>query len=404
MDDTIPPGEDPGGRVDDSLLKALCSQQAGRAPFFDVRKEIVDPARAQGRIVSIPLVSVPPGCNISPEEWAGDPAKMAEVVENAMRLNLVVVFPPMDLSVLGATLGLERFFADNRLMSPQLRSSNLRVQEALGQSMPDELEGTALGVRIAALERLSKQHPGTVFGEYVLGPQTLAIQRADPMSAFDAVTDYRPDPSCDYYRLLEESADISIKAAEHSIKAGARVIAILDPACSGSGMLGPSTYERLLPHTKKLVDGIHDAGATAILHVCGFTKKHLDHMLESGADILSLDCRPDPKDEHRYPEAADIREVCGRVEQYNQAKGKDVRVMTGFSTAKINELIRVSSSRTVDFTRESEQDTRTLIQLGREFPDVLILSSTCEMPSQTPQAFYDKHFQMVEEAGKQKPD
>jgi uroporphyrinogen decarboxylase len=40
------------------------------------------------------------------------------------------------------------------------------------------------------------------------------------------------------------------------------------------------------PHLKRLVDAIHEAGALAALHSCGFQMPFLPHYVEAGVDLL----------------------------------------------------------------------------------------------------------------------
>ena len=55
-------------------------------------------------------------------------------------------------------------------------------------------------------------------------------------------------------------------------------------------MISPDMYgEHVLPWEKKLVDGIHEAGATVKLHICGNISNTIEHMARTGADVIDFD-------------------------------------------------------------------------------------------------------------------
>ncbi len=77
------------------------------------------------------------------------------------------------------------------------------------------------------------------------------------------------------------------------IEAGADAIQLFD---SWGGALDPRSWrEHILPHVKSLVDAGHDHGVPVILYVNGASHL-LEAMAESGADVLGIDWRVDPRD------------------------------------------------------------------------------------------------------------
>jgi len=93
--------------------------------------------------------------------------------------------------------------------------------------------------------------------------------------------------------LLERIVDNQIGYLRMQIEAGADCVQIFD---SWGGTLDAATYRSgLLPHVKRLVEGVSDLGAPVIVYMngCGHL---LEVLADSGADLLGIDWRIDPKD------------------------------------------------------------------------------------------------------------
>jgi MtaA/CmuA family methyltransferase len=81
--------------------------------------------------------------------------------------------------------------------------------------------------------------------------------------------------------------DNQIRFARAQVAAGADMIGIGDSVAS---LINPKMYERyVLPFETKLVDAIHDAGATVKLHVCGDISKTVTLMARTGCDVMDVD-------------------------------------------------------------------------------------------------------------------
>lgn len=94
----------------------------------------------------------------------------------------------------------------------------------------------------------------------------------------------KPEMFLEAGEVLVEKA---IGFAREQIKAGADMIGIGDAAAS---LIGPELYSQfVLPLETKLVAGIHEAGATVKLHICGNINSIIGHMAKTGADILDCD-------------------------------------------------------------------------------------------------------------------
>jgi len=91
------------------------------------------------------------------------------------------------------------------------------------------------------------------------------------------------------HQLLRMSTE-SIKSHIRAIrKTGAGVGAIGDPIASGS-LISAKTFEKFaFPYIKELVDFAHNLGSSIGLHICGKSAKILKLMVETGADLISVD-------------------------------------------------------------------------------------------------------------------
>lgn len=94
----------------------------------------------------------------------------------------------------------------------------------------------------------------------------------------------KPEIFLEAGEILVEKA---VVFAREQIKAGADMIGIGDAAAS---LIGPDLYsEFVLPLETKLIAGIHNAGATVKLHICGNITPTIVHIAKTGADIIDCD-------------------------------------------------------------------------------------------------------------------
>ena len=94
----------------------------------------------------------------------------------------------------------------------------------------------------------------------------------------------RPDLFIEAGEIIVRNA---ITFAVAQIKAGADMIGVGDSAAS---LIAPHMYaELVLPLQQKLFAAIHEAGAAVKLHVCGNIANIVQHMAQSGTDIIDVD-------------------------------------------------------------------------------------------------------------------
>ncbi|MHC4482264.1 MAG: uroporphyrinogen decarboxylase family protein [Planctomycetota bacterium] len=156
--------------------------------------------------------------------------------------------------------------------------------------------------------------------------------------------------------MFTEAADVivqnAIAFAVAQIKAGADMIGIGDAAAS---LIGANMYtEYVLPWEQRLIAAIHEAGAAVKLHICGNIKKIIQHIPQSGADIIDVDWM--------VP-----------LDQARELAGPDVTLSGNFDPSAV--LLQGSPE---DVAKAARQCVETA---GYKF----ILMPGCEVPPATPE-------------------
>lgn len=160
----------------------------------------------------------------------------------------------------------------------------LRLPTMDSGRMYDRLEGVRLLAERAGAEK-------TVEG-WVEGPCAMA---ADLRGLNTLMLDFFDDEQF-VLDLFEFVVAMEIAFAKAQVEAGATLIGIGDAAAS---LVGPRLYARfVLPYEQKLIGAIRGFNVPVRLHICGNTRKILDGMGRTGADIIDLDY-PAPLSEAR---------------------------------------------------------------------------------------------------------
>ncbi len=162
-----------------------------------------------------------------------------------------------------------------------------------GLKAPDPAAAPRMHNALKALElfkaRLGREK---VIEGWIEGP---IAEGADLRGINTVMMDFFDDPAFvkDLFGFVVE---MELRFALEQIKAGAEVMGIGDAAAS---LVSPEIYETFVwPYEKRLIEGIHAAGAKARLHICGNTRRLLKAMGTLGADIVDLDSLA-PLDEAR---------------------------------------------------------------------------------------------------------
>lgn len=165
---------------------------------------------------------------------------------------------------------------DRALLADKATLAGLRIPDPLGGGrMHDRVRGVALLKRLAGSDLLVEG--------WVEGP---CAEGADLRGINTLMTDFYDDPEF-VDDLFEFVVAMELQFAKAQIQAGADLIGVGDAAAS---LIGPKFYNSLVwKHERKLIEGIHELGAAVRLHICGNTRKILDGMGRTGADIVDLD-------------------------------------------------------------------------------------------------------------------
>ena len=96
------------------------------------------------------------------------------------------------------------------------------------------------------------------------------------------------DESDIWQTLMTKVADVLIDYLKMQVKAGAQALQIFD---SWVGCLSPGDYQKyILPHTRRVFDGLRDAGVPVINFSTG-TSSMLPQLHEAGGDVMGFDWR-----------------------------------------------------------------------------------------------------------------
>ncbi len=137
----------------------------------------------------------------------------------------------------------------------------------------------------AAIRKFRDSHPDTCVFVDNFGVQDLPSTNIWEMSQLMmALYDY-PDEMKEFQRRF---ADHMIDVAQRSVKAGADIVFIYDDyGYTGRPLISMDMWKEFtFPHLKRQIEAVHDAGAIAMLHSCGFQMPFLPYYIEAELDIL----------------------------------------------------------------------------------------------------------------------
>ncbi len=164
----------------------------------------------------------------------------------------------------------------NSLLADKSKLLNLKVPDPASEGrMHNRLQAIALFKEKVGRDKLVEG--------WIEGP---CAEGADLRGINTLMLDFYDDSNfvCD---LFEYILEMELKFAKEQAAAGADQIGIGDAAAS---LVGPEIYEDLIwPYEKRMVDGVHELGMKARLHICGDTRPLLEGMGKLGCDIVDLD-------------------------------------------------------------------------------------------------------------------
>jgi MtaA/CmuA family methyltransferase len=183
---------------------------------------------------------------------------------------------------------------------------------------------------------------------WVEGPMA---EYGDLRGVENAMLDLIDEPEI-FVRAGEVIIQNAIAFAVAQIKAGADMVGVGDSAAS---LISPEMYSGLvMPLEQKLIAAIHEAGAAAKLHVCGNISNIVEHMAESGTDVIDVDWMVS-------------------LARARKLAGPNVTLCGNFNPAGV--LFEGSPEQVADAARECLNAV----------PDKFILMPGCEVPPATPE-------------------
>ena len=200
---------------------------------------------------------------------------------------------------------------------------------------------------------------------YVAAPfTTAALLRGPQHMLLDTIT----DPPL-VHALLDAALNATYTFLEAAIEVGGLPV-IVDPLASGS-VISPAMYrEYALPYTQKMIGFLHRWDLDIILHICGNTNPILPLLLETGADLVSLD-------------VVDM----GRA---RELLGDRIRLIGNVSPAHV--MLRGSVT-------DVERTVRECMAIAKDTPKGYVAGTGCEVPRATPPENIDAFIRTVRETG-----
>ena len=177
-----------------------------------------------------------------------------------------------------------RYFEDQPYAMDEQRARLAEKSDLSRLTMPDPLTATHMRDRLCGLALLKERTGGEKLVEgWVEGPCGAS---ADLRGINTLMVDFFDDAAF-VQDLFEFTVELAIRFGRAQVDAGAEMIGIGDPAAS---LVGPATYREFVwPYEKKLVDGLHAAGARVRLHICGNTRRILEDLGRLGCDMVDID-------------------------------------------------------------------------------------------------------------------
>jgi uroporphyrinogen decarboxylase len=220
--------------------------------------------------------------------------EMCRDVERAVKVSLqpidlvgseaVILFQDIFTPVPG--MGVDLSFAPGPVMAEPLRTD--RQVEAL--RIPDPRESVPFVFEIIRELRRALDSRSVPLLGFAGAPFTLAAYMVEGSGSKDFATlktMLHREPGL-LKKLLETLTEMTVGYLDAQIEAGAQAVQLFD---TWAGLLSPAEYrEWIAPTHREIIDAVGKAGAPFILYVNNGAHV-VDQMVESGADVISLDWR-----------------------------------------------------------------------------------------------------------------
>ncbi|NPV46057.1 MAG: MtaA/CmuA family methyltransferase [Armatimonadetes bacterium] len=210
-------------------------------------------------------------------------AKLALATQQASGFDAVAV--PFCMTIEAEELGADIHFG-SRDVQPRVLAEPMReVRDLAALQSPSEKPGPRRQVTLQAIRLLRERAPEVAVLGATVGPFSLAGQVLEAGLLLRAV---RRDPAA-VHDLLRRCAPVVADFARSQVEAGADAIVISDPTATGE-LLGAKAYAEFAgPYLRQAVAAVREAGAPAIVHVCGCPNTILGHLADLEVAAVSVD-------------------------------------------------------------------------------------------------------------------
>uniref|UniRef100_A0A7C6ECQ4 Uroporphyrinogen decarboxylase (URO-D) domain-containing protein n=1 Tax=candidate division WOR-3 bacterium TaxID=2052148 RepID=A0A7C6ECQ4_UNCW3 len=268
-----------------------------------------------------------------------------------------------EVGIIAEAMGSEFIYPDDDL--PVLKSPILTKVDVFALKVPNPQKDGRLPIYLEAIDyAYSAVGDKIPILAYVPAPFTTGMMLSDP-NQFLLATIKNPNQ---VKAIIEMSLKAAIDFCYEIINAGGLPI-IVDPLASSS-VISPRAYQEFaLPGEQGLIQFLHRYDFDVILHICGDTTPILDLLLQTGADLISLD------------------KVALKLAIEKLAK--KMRIIGNFDTTKIG-------FGTVD---EILKETKAMTRIGMRAEKGYIVATGCEVPIFTPTENVKAFIRAAKEAG-----
>ncbi|TVQ71734.1 MAG: hypothetical protein EA363_05495 [Balneolaceae bacterium] len=292
-------------------------------------------------------------------------AKCAAMIRCARDFDLDWVTVMSDPWAEASAFGVEVAYPENDL--PVDTGGHLPDAASAAMLKPfDPIEHERCRNRLTEIDIYRKQVGGTHFiVGWVEGP---VAEYVDLRGASEAALDFLMEPD-HVQQAMDVITESALRFIRLQIACGAHCIGIGDAFCS---QIGPDLYRQFaFERQKKLVDGIHAAGALAKLHICGNTSAILPDMIATGADIVDID--------HLVPSMSDFAGMLAPNQVFS-GKADPVSVIQDASPEEIRQTVmrdyRDAGRRSIisagcEITPDTHPDNMRVFREAADAPEVL---------------------------------
>jgi len=189
--------------------------------------------------------------------------------------------PAREASDLGATV---EWFDDQPPAIVESRALLDKKSKLAGLRLPDLAAPGRMRDRVEAVRLLAERTGATRIVEgWVEGPCAMS---ADLRGLNTLMLDFFDDAPF-VEALFDFTVGMEVAFARAQVEAGATLIGVGDAAAS---LVGPKIYmQYVLPRERELIAAIRAMGVPVRLHICGNTKRIVEGMGQTGAEIIDLD-------------------------------------------------------------------------------------------------------------------